>query len=251
MATFFISDLHLGSNKAEIQSQALEFLSQEAPHGETLYILGDLFDYWIGDDAPTAEGLAITQALRRLSEAGLNLYFIPGNRDFLVGRAFAQASGCRILQDPTLIDLYGVSTLLTHGDMLCTDDVAYQRARARLRRPLFLRTYLALPKSWRCAIARHLRRRSQTHTQQQPLAIMDVNQAAVEAALQTHGARRLIHGHTHRPAVHHFSVDGHPKQRIVLGDWDRGKSILTCTGEGFYFLDPQISEPHFNHHLPA
>ncbi|QBQ56253.1 UDP-2,3-diacylglucosamine diphosphatase [Nitrosococcus wardiae] len=251
MATFFISDLHLGSGKTEIQSQVLEFLSQEALHGEELYILGDLFDYWIGDDAPTTEGLAITQALRRLSDTGVNLYFIPGNRDFLVGRAFAQASGCRILPDPTLIDLYGVPTLLTHGDMLCTDDVAYQRARARLRRPLFLRTYLALPKSWRGAIARHLRRQSQAHTQQQSLTIMDANQAAVEAALQAHGAKRIIHGHTHRPAVHYFSVDSHPKQRIVLGDWDRGKSILTCTGEGFHFLDPQIPKPRFNHLLTA
>jgi UDP-2,3-diacylglucosamine hydrolase len=242
MTTFFISDLHLGSGKSEAQLQALEFFSQEASLGESLYILGDLFDYWIGDDAPTVEGLAIIRALRRLSETGVALYFIPGNRDFLIGQIFAQASGCRILQDPTVIDLYGTPTLLMHGDTLCTDDEAYQRARARLRRPLILRTYLALPKSWRRAIARRLRHQSQIHTQHQPLAIMDVNQTAVETAIRVHKAERIIHGHTHRPAIHYFSVDGYPKQRIVLGDWSRGKSVLTCARNGIAFADSQILE---------
>lgn len=239
VATFFISDLHLGAGKAEIQARALEFLSQEASQGEALYILGDLFDYWIGDDAPTPEGLAIIAALRRLSETGVALYFLPGNRDFLVGRTFAQASGCRILPDPTVIHLYGVPTLLTHGDILCTDDLAYQKARTRLRRPALLRTYLALPKSWRRAIAQRLRRQSQAHTRRQPLAIMDANQTAVEAAFRTHRVTQLIHGHTHRPAVHCFSLDGHSRHRIVLGDWDHDKSVLTCTAEGFRLLDPR------------
>jgi UDP-2,3-diacylglucosamine hydrolase len=237
VTTFFISDLHLGLGKSETQLQALEFFSQEAPLGEALYILGDLFDYWIGDDAPTAEGRAITTALRHLSKANVAIYFIPGNRDFLVGQSFAQASGCRILRDPTVIDLYGTPTLLMHGDTLCTDDVIYQSARARLRRPILLQAYLALPKSWRRAIAQRLRRQSQIHTQQQPLAIMDVNQAAVEAALRIHKAEQIIHGHTHRPAIHHFSVDGYPRQRIVLGDWSQGKNVLTCTKNGITFLD--------------
>ncbi|ABA58710.1 UDP-2,3-diacylglucosamine hydrolase [Nitrosococcus oceani ATCC 19707] len=245
MATFFISDLHLGTGKTEIQLRAIEFLSQEAPYGDALYILGDLFDYWIGDDAPTAEGLAIITALRRLADVGVTLHFLSGNRDFLVGQVFSQASGCQILSDPAIIDLYGVPTLLMHGDTLCTDDVAYQRARARLRRPAILRTYLALPKSWRRAVAQRLRRQSQAHVQHQPLTIMDVNQTAVETALRIHGVKQLIHGHTHRPAVHHFTVDGHPRQRIVLGDWDRGKSALSCTPEGFHFSDSRILEPRF------
>jgi UDP-2,3-diacylglucosamine hydrolase len=232
VTTFFISDLHLGSGKAEVQLQALKFFSQEAPLGEALYILGDLFDYWIGDDAPTAEGLAITAALHHLSKAGVAVYFIPGNRDFLVSQLFAQASGCQILPDLTVIDLYGTPTLLMHGDTLCTDDKAYQRARSRLRRPIILRAYLALPKLWRRTIAQRLRRRSQAHTQRQPLAIMDVNQAAVETAIRAHKAEQIIHGHTHRPAIHHFSVDGCPKQRIVLGDWSQGKSVLTYTRKG-------------------
>jgi UDP-2,3-diacylglucosamine hydrolase len=232
VTTFFISDLHLGSGKPEAQLQALKFFSQEASHGEALYILGDLFDYWIGDDAPTAEGLAITAALCHLSKAGVAVYFIPGNRDFLVSQLFAQASGCQILPDLTVIDLYGTPTLLMHGDTLCTDDKAYQRARSRLRRPIILRAYLALPKLWRRTIAQRLRRRSQAHTQRQPLAIMDVNQAAVETAIRAHKAEQIIHGHTHRPAIHYFLVDGCPKQRIVLGDWSQGKSVLTYTREG-------------------
>ncbi|BAW80209.1 UDP-2 3-diacylglucosamine hydrolase [Candidatus Nitrosoglobus terrae] len=232
MAIFFISDLHLGSKSPETQVEALQFLSQEALFGKALYILGDLFDYWIGDDAPTAEGLAIITALRHLSKVGVSVYFMPGNRDFLVGQRFSQASGCQILPDPTFIDLYGTPTLLMHGDTLCTDDKVYQHARARLRRPIILRTYLALPQLWRRAIAKHLRRQSQQHTQYQPLTLMDVNQTTVEATIQAYSVDQIIHGHTHRPAIHRFSIDNCPKQRIVLGDWSQGKSVLTYTKEG-------------------
>lgn len=248
MTTFFISDLHLGSGKIETQLQALEFLSQEALLAEALYILGDLFDYWIGDDAPTAESLAIIAALQRLSKAGVALYFMPGNRDFLVGQIFSQTSGCQILVDPTVIDLYGTPTLLMHGDTLCTDDIIYQRARTRLRRPIILQAYLALPKSWRRAIAQRLRHQSQAHTQYQPLAIMDVNQAAVETALRTYKAEQIIHGHTHRPAMHRFPVDGYLRQRIVLGDWGQGKSVLVCIKGGITFTDPrmQSTPPTYN-----
>jgi UDP-2,3-diacylglucosamine hydrolase len=240
VSTLFISDLHLGPGRSELQSQALDFLSREACQATALYILGDLFDYWIGDDAPTVEGLAVAKALRHLSERGIAVYFMAGNRDFLVGSAFARASGCQRLPDPTVINLYGMPTLLTHGDTLCTDDVAYQRARRRLRRPSILRTYLALPKSLRRAIAQHLRRKSQAHTQSQPSAIMDVNQGAVEALLQHHGVTQLIHGHTHRPAIHLFSMAERSMRRIVLGDWDQGRSVLTCTPAGFHLFDPRI-----------
>lgn len=239
MSTLFISDLHLGAGRSDIQARALAFLSQEAPRAAALYILGDLFDYWIGDDAPTPQGLAIITALRRLAERGVAVYFMPGNRDFLIGKIFAQASGCRILTDPTVINLYGTPTLLMHGDSLCTDDIAYQRARARLRRPAILRAYLALPPSLRRAIAQYLRHKSKAHTGHQTAAIMDVNQTTVETVLQTYGVKRLIHGHTHRPAVHHFSVKGDSLQRIVLGDWECGKSVLTCAADGFHLLYPR------------
>jgi UDP-2,3-diacylglucosamine hydrolase len=231
--TLFISDLHLGAGAPEATAVLLRFLRETAPSADALYVLGDLFEYWIGDDALAQpfEG-EVAAAFRALADSGVPVYFMHGNRDFLVGRRFARASGMKILRDPTLIDLYGTPTLLMHGDTLCTDDLEYQKFRARARNPIVQWLFLARPLAKRQQIARDLRGRSERAKQGKEMAIMDVTPQAVEAALRRHGYPRLIHGHTHRPARHEHIVDGRACERWVLADWYDHGSYLLCDAGG-------------------
>lgn len=233
MTTLFISDLHLSAERPHIGALFSEFLGTEARTADALYILGDLFEYWIGDDVLAhAEYAATVQALRALTAAGVPVYLMHGNRDFLIGEAFCRATGCTLLNDPTLIDLYGRKTLLMHGDLLCTDDVEYQTVRKRIRDPRFIQAFLAKPAAERDAVVRDYRAQSKAVTSQKAPEIMDVNAQTVGATLRAHEVRCLIHGHTHRPAHHRFELDGMAVERIVLGDWYDQGSVLRCDAAG-------------------
>lgn len=233
MSVHFISDLHLQPDRPAMTAIFLRYLAGAARDAESLYILGDLFEYWIGDDASLAENPSVIEALHAVSAAGVALYYMHGNRDFLIGDGFAAATGAQLLPDPTVIDLYGTATLLMHGDTLCTDDTRYQTFRAQIRDPENQKRFLALPVAQRRQIATGLRQASRADQTQKTMEIMDVNALAVEQAMREHGVSRLIHGHTHRPAVHDLEVDDHPARRIVLSDWhdDRG-SVLVCDETG-------------------
>ena len=226
MPTFFISDLHLDESRPDIVDQFERFLTEEARGADALYILGDLFESWIGDDdaSPLAERVA--RALRALRDSGVPIYFMRGNRDFVLGKKYADRAGMTILDDPTVVDLHGARALLMHGDTLCTDDVDYQKFRRLMHNRLFQRIALAMPLSWRRAFAAKLRGQSQKHVSAKREEIMDVNQAAVESAMREHGVNLLIHGHTHRPATHRFDLDSRNAERIVLGDWYEQSSIF-------------------------
>ena len=227
MPTFFISDLHLDESRPNIVEQFERFLSGEARGADALYILGDLFESWIGDDDDSPLADRVARALRALRESGVPIYFMRGNRDFVLGRKYADRAGMAILDDPTIIDLHGTRALLMHGDTLCTDDVDYQKFRRLMHNRLFQRIALAMPLSWRRAFAAKLRGQSQKHVSAKREEIMDVNQTAVESAMRKHGVNLLIHGHTHRPATHRFDLDNRTAERIVLGDWYEQSSVLT------------------------
>jgi UDP-2,3-diacylglucosamine hydrolase len=237
MSTLFISDLHLSVERPEITHLFLEFLRNQAVQADALYILGDLFEVWIGDDASVPEHRAVIEGLRHLVDCGTPVYVMHGNRDFLMAKGFEEASGCRIIPDPTMIDLHGEPTLLMHGDTLCTDDIEYQRFRAQVRDPARQQQFLSLPPQQRAAIAMDYRTQSREKSSQKAQEIMDVNPHAVENALREHGVNRLIHGHTHRPATHEITVDGKIAQRIVLGDWYHQGSVLTCSDTGCHLAD--------------
>lgn len=231
--TFFISDLHLAPDTPAANQTLLDFLDRTAPSADALYVLGDLFEYWIGDDGldhPFASQVA--GAFRRLSDRGVPVYFMHGNRDFLVGERFARESGMTILPDPTLVDLYGSPTLLMHGDTLCSDDVEYQKFRAMVRNPAWQQAFLAKPLAERNRMAQEVRGKSEQAKQVKDMTIMDVTPATVEAELRRHGHPRLIHGHTHRPARHEHVVDGKTSERWVLADWYDHGSYLVCDADG-------------------
>lgn len=231
--TLFISDLHLPAGPSPLRRAFLEFLAGPARGAGALYILGDLFEYWVGDDAGLLEYAEETAALRRLAESGVRVRFMRGNRDFLVGRDFARAARLRILRNHYRLELAGTTTLLAHGDSFCTDDRAYQRWRRFSRNRLVRRGYLALPLSLRLRIAGRARSRSEAAKRNKPEAIMDVNAAAVRAAFRRHGVRRIIHGHTHRPADHAMEADGFRYERIVLADWQPQRiEYLVCDAAG-------------------
>lgn len=230
MTSLFISDLHLDDERPAITELFLDFLRGEASQAEALYILGDLFESWIGDDDDSALALRVQQAMAGLTARGVAGYFMAGNRDFLVGERFAATTGFRLLGDPTRIDLAGVPTLLMHGDTLCTDDVAYQQFRNLVRAPAWQQNFLAQPLEQRRAFARHAREQSRAHTGNAMAAIMDVTDAAVREAMAAQGVTRLIHGHTHRPDRHRFELDGVPVERVVLGDWYEQGSVLRVDG---------------------
>jgi UDP-2,3-diacylglucosamine hydrolase len=231
--TFFISDLHLAPDTPAANQTLLDFLDRTAPSADALYVLGDLFEYWIGDDGldhPFASQVAA--AFRRLSDHGVPVYFMHGNRDFLVGERFARESGMTILPDPTLVDLYGSRTLLMHGDTLCSDDIEYQKFRAMVRNPAWQQAFLAKPLAERLRMAQEVRGKSEQAKQVKDMTIMDVTPATVEAELRRHGHPRLIHGHTHRPARHEHFVDGKASERWVLADWYDHGSYLVCDAGG-------------------
>jgi UDP-2,3-diacylglucosamine hydrolase len=233
MTTLFISDLHLTAERPAINELFFDFLEHEARRARVLYILGDFFEYWIGDDAlDQAEYQPIARSLRAVVEAGTPVKIMRGNRDFLLGERFEREIGCALIGDPSVIDLYGTPVLLMHGDTLCTGDVDYLAFRKMTRADGWQRDFLAKPAPERDAIARGHRELSRQSTAQKAPEIMDVTQAAVVAALRQHGVRHLIHGHTHRPAQHVFDLDGAPAARTVLGDWYQHGSVLRVTPRG-------------------
>lgn len=229
-----ISDLHLSPDRPARVDCFLGFLRRRARRAQALYILGDLFDAWIGDDDDQAPYPKIRAALRELTASGTRCYLMHGNRDFLIGRAFVRDTGCTLLADPVLADLAGTPALLMHGDLLCTDDLAYQRFRRRIRNPVVKWLFLRKPLSQRCAIADDYRRKSGMAMAEKTETIMDVNQGTVEKYLRRFSTRRLIHGHTHRPADHAFTLDDKPVARIVLAEWrDHQGEVLVVSEDGW------------------
>lgn len=233
MATLFISDLHLDAERPQITRLFGEFVDGEARRADALYILGDLFEAWVGDDDPSETGAFVAAKLRALADSGVPVFFMRGNRDFLLGEDFARRAGLSILPDPAVVDLHGRPALLMHGDLLCTDDVAYQQFRTQTRDPKWQDQFLAQPLAARLAFARQARAASKAHqsglqAQGTMETITDVSPATVAETFRRYGIDRIIHGHTHRPAVH--EADG--RTRIVLGDWYEQGSVLRVDRAG-------------------
>ena len=233
MASLFIADLHLDDSRPHITDLFERYLAGEEVRGaDALYILGDLVEAWIGDDDDAELPGRIARATRAVREAGVPVYFMPGNRDFLLGPDYAGRAGLSLLEDGVVHDLHGRPTLLMHGDTLCTDDAAYQAVRRQVRTPEWKAGILAMPLQARRAFAAKARADSRAHTGSTMESIMDVNDDAVAQAMRKAGVTRLIHGHTHRPAIHEFALDGHAAQRIVLGDWYEQGSVLRVDADG-------------------
>lgn len=235
--TLFISDLHLAEERPQASGRFFHFLETEAKGADALYILGDLFEYWVGDDdleAPIARQAA--QRIKALTESGTPVYFMHGNRDFLLAQRYAGSCGMTLMDDPAVLDLDGVPTLLTHGDTLCTDDRSYQRFRKLVRQPLVRCLLRSLPLGWRHAMARAARTGSARAKVGKTYEIMDVNAEAVKKAFRQSGTLRMVHGHTHRPDRHAVAVDGTPRERWVLPDWYGEGGYLACTAQGCGFF---------------
>lgn len=234
----FISDLHLSGERPEITDRFLRFCATVTPPCATLYILGDLFEFWVGDDT-VEEPLnrVVCGALRAVTDSGVNVDFMQGNRDFLAGTGFCAAANARVLPDPSVVDLWGTPTLLLHGDTLCTDDHAYQAFRRQVRNPEVQRQFLSLPVPARQAQVGQTRAASEREKQVKADDIMDVAPGTVEDAFREHGCARMIHGHTHRPALHETLVDGLPRERWVLSDWTPRRSDALCvSADGVFRL---------------
>jgi UDP-2,3-diacylglucosamine hydrolase len=232
MTTLFISDLHLEADRREIGEQFLDFLDEEAADADAVYILGDFFEYWVGDDDPDEYYASIKRSLRAFTDSGVPVYFMHGNRDFMIGDTFAAETGVTILPDPYPLELYGKSVLLSHGDALCTDDVEYQQMRAMTRNPDWQAMMLAKPLEERVAIAKHARAQSQERNKTLSESIMDVNPDAVQKTIAEHGVEILLHGHTHRPGIHGVEVDDRFAKRVVLGDWYDQGSVVRWDEDG-------------------
>ena len=241
MTTLFISDLHLDPSRPAITDLFLTFLRGQARQAEALYILGDLFEAWIGDDTPSPTADAVAVALRELADAGVPVFFNRGNRDFLLGQDYATRAGLQILPDPCVVTLYGKPVLLQHGDLLCTDDTAYQAFRAQTRDPAFIAQFLSQPLEARIAFAQKARAASQARQSEmkegdraQFETVTDVAPAEVAATFRRYGIDTMIHGHTHRPAVHTVQVGNTSCTRIVLGDWYEQGSVLRVDAGGYH-----------------
>ncbi|MBK0081990.1 MULTISPECIES: UDP-2,3-diacylglucosamine diphosphatase [Kosakonia] len=226
MATLFIADLHLHTEEPAITAGFLHFLDGVAREADALYILGDLFEAWIGDDDPNPLHQRVAAALRALVDSGVPCYFIHGNRDFLLGKRFARESGMQLLPQEKVLNLYGRNVLIMHGDTLCTDDAGYQAFRAKVHQPWLQTLFLALPLFIRHRVAAKMRAGSRAANSSKSLAIMDVNQQAVIEAMEKHRVQWLIHGHTHRPAVHQLTANEAPAFRAVLGAWHSEGSMI-------------------------
>ena len=230
----FVSDLHLTQDRPAANEAFFAFLEERVPGADALYILGDLFEYWIGDDDLADPFHAIVAGfLRRTAQQGTQLLLMQGNRDFLLGEVFCQASGARLLDDPHVADLFGERVLLMHGDTLCTDDAAYQQWRATCRSGQWKQEFLSRSLEERRQTMLALRAQSEAGKRDKPMAIMDVNEQAVQDALRAHGCRRLVHGHTHRPGRHALQVDAQASERLVLPDWYTRGGYLEATAAGF------------------
>ncbi|AZE49755.1 UDP-2,3-diacylglucosamine diphosphatase [Pseudomonas chlororaphis] len=228
-----ISDLHLIDARPEITRAFLDLLGGRARSAQALYILGDFFEVWIGDDAMTPYQLSICQALRELSDSGTQVFLMHGNRDFMLGKAFCKAAGATLLKDPSVVDFYGEPVLLMHGDSLCTRDEAYMRMRRYLRNPVSLWILRHLPLRTRHKLARKLRNESRAQTRMKANDIVDVTPDEVPRIMQAFKVRTLVHGHTHRPAIHKLQIGDQAAKRIVLGDWDRQGWVLQVDEQGF------------------
>ena len=232
MATLFASDLHLDSESPWAIDAFLAFLAGPARSAEALYLLGDLFEVWVGDDDDSADHARTCAGLKALTASGVPVYVIHGNRDFLLGADFERRTGVKLLPDPVLVDVHGVPTLLSHGDVFCTEDTSYQQLRSIVRRTGWQRRFLALPLDARRSLASAARAGSKAHTERTVPVIMDVNPDAVIRAFRATGARRLIHGHTHRPAIHPGVVDGSSTERVVLAPWYEAASCMAVDAAG-------------------
>ena len=230
--TLFISDLHLEDGAPDRTRWLLDFLAGPARSAEAVYILGDLFEYWIGDDALSDTAREVALAIAALGEPGVPVHFMHGNRDFLVGEQYASLAGMELLPETRVVDLHGTPTLLLHGDSLCTDDLAYQAFRQQARNPDWQQAMLALPVAERLRLAQTARAESREHTGSVSMEIMDVNPGAVSEAFREHRVSRMIHGHTHRPAHHVIDLDGQRAERIVLADWYAEGSYLEVSERG-------------------
>ena len=233
MSTLFVSDVHLNSARADIVSAFIEFLGEKARRADALYILGDLFDEWLGDDDGKPPHPEVCDALAALTATGLPVSVLHGNHDFLLGRKFVKRIGCTLLGDHTVIDVYGTPTLIMHGDTLCTRDVEYQKFRKMTRNFLTQKLFLSMSLGKRAEKATNIRHESSKDTALKSDEIMDVTQQAVEEIMREHGVRHLIHGHTHRPAIHHFTLNDQEATRIVLGDWYQQDNMLIWDEAGF------------------
>lgn len=224
--TFFISDVHLQENAPEITNLFFRFLDSCDESVDGIYILGDLFETWIGDDDASSYHLSILQALKKITDRGIPIYFLHGNRDFLIGKKFLKQTACQLIKDETKINLYGTPVLLMHGDTLCTLDLSYLKARKILRNRVSLFFFLLLPLKIRQKIAKKLRQKSVQHTQLSPANIMDATEEAIYDVMQKHQVLHLIHGHTHRPFVHELSFNQKTAKRFVLGAWHDEADLL-------------------------
>jgi UDP-2,3-diacylglucosamine hydrolase len=233
-ATLFVSDLHLCPSRPQTVRQFLAFLEADASGAEALYILGDLFEYWAGDDdLDNSFNATVCSALKRLTSSGTKVFFLPGNRDFLIGNGFALATGATLLDEPHLVAIGGVPTLLLHGDTLCTDDAAYQDFRRQIRSSPWRKAFLGQPLVERKAQIEILRSTSESEKGKKSMTLMDTNADAVAAVLRQHGLPpRLIHGHTHRPAQHTHGIDGQQCERWVLAAWDDAPAYLRIDSAG-------------------
>jgi len=237
MCRLFVSDVHLDAASPEAVEQFLAFLREHAAGARALYILGDLFETWIGDDDPEPQKERVRSGLRTLTSSGVAVFILHGNRDFLIGRGFCDSTGCRLIADPIISEFDGERILLTHGDALCTDDHSYQELRSIVRTPAWQRKFLALPVADRDMLANQARAGSKQHTANTTPNIMDVNAGAVVAAFRATGVSRIIHGHTHRPGIHEIVIDGRTVQRIVLGAWYEEGSYLRYENGRYELLE--------------
>jgi UDP-2,3-diacylglucosamine hydrolase len=237
MINYFISDLHLEETRPDITAIFLKFLCDIGKPDNVLYILGDFFEVWIGDDDLTAFNLQIIKALRAASDAGLKIYFMPGNRDFLIGKKFLRMTGCELLPDEYVLNIARRPILLMHGDTLCTGDVNYLKFRRKSRNWFMQKFFLMKKLSTRQLIAANLRAKSKMHTSTVPDHLMDVTQAQVEHVMRKHKVKQLIHGHTHRPESHHFDIDGQAAMRIVLAPWHERGCVLMYDQQGNNRID--------------
>jgi len=237
MTTLFISDLHLDPARPDVAQAFFRFMEQQAPKADALYILGDFFEAWIGDDMQHEFIDMVKQSLRTLTETGIPVYLMHGNRDFLIGKQFTDETGCQLLEDPTLLDLFGRKVLLMHGDTLCTRDVDYMAFRQMVRNPAWQKDFLSKTLPERLAIAENIRAASKEKTGQLQYEIMDVTPSEVEKVMTEQGVQLLIHGHTHRPAVHQLEVNGKAAERVVLGDWHSAGWVLSFSEDGYKLQD--------------
>tara|TARA_B100000795_G_scaffold56007_1_gene36949 strand:- start:182 stop:931 length:750 start_codon:yes stop_codon:yes gene_type:complete len=239
MSTLFISDLHLSPSNPDLIQTTVDFLAQQASKIDQLYILGDLFNTWLGDDIVPDEFQPLIEQLTKLKQVGIKSYLMVGNRDFMLGKAFADSSGMSLLQEPTLIEISQCKVLLMHGDSLCIDDISYQRYRLWSRNRFLQYCFLMLPATYRQRISDKIKQKSHNKKQYKSAGIMDVNHNEVDRVMAKFRVDYLLHGHTHRPGIHDL---GHEQYRIVLGDWEKQPSFIVFDGYQLQLFDPRIPE---------